>query len=102
MIGKNQMTAIGDEQSSLEVNGQRLPDRLRFLDQGLRIEHDPAADDAFHILTKYSRWNEVEHVAPVADADGVSRVVAALVAGDAVVPFGKDIDDLTLSFVAPL
>ena len=52
-------------------------------------------------------WNmpegmQVEDVLLVADADGVARVGATLVAGDDVGVLGEQVDDLSLSFVAPL
>ena len=44
----------------------------------------------------------MQDMALIANADGMSGVVAALIAGHTVVSFGKDIDNLPLTFVAPL
>ena len=38
----------------------------------------------------------------VTDIDRVAGIMTALISGDTVETFGKDIDDFTLSFVAPL
>jgi hypothetical protein len=44
----------------------------------------------------------MQNVAAIAHVNGVAGVVAALISSDAIEAFGEDVDDLTLSFVAPL
>jgi hypothetical protein len=44
----------------------------------------------------------MEDVTAIAEADGMTGVMTALIAGDAVVALRKDIDNLSFSFVAPL
>jgi len=44
----------------------------------------------------------MKHVAAIADVNGVTGIMAALVPRDAVILRRKDIDYLSLSFVAPL
>jgi hypothetical protein len=44
----------------------------------------------------------MEHEGPVADLDGVSGVVSALIANHNVEPLGEQIDNLAFTFVAPL
>src|SRR6185369_13213179 len=65
-------------------------------------KHHAATDDTFHIRLKNPGWDQMQDVTAVSKTDGVSGVMAALIARDAVVRLRKDIDDFTLSFVAPL
>ena len=44
----------------------------------------------------------MEDMPAVAEADGVSRIVPALITSDAVEAGGEDIDNLAFSFIAPL
>ena len=44
----------------------------------------------------------MQNMPPIADIDSVSRVVSTLISRDAIEALGEDIDDLTLSLVAPL
>ena len=44
----------------------------------------------------------MQNMAPIADADGVPGIVAALIPRDAVEVLGQDVDNLALAFVAPL
>lgn len=44
----------------------------------------------------------MKNVPPGSDIDGMARIVASLITGGAIKALGKDVDDLTLSFITPL
>ena len=96
------MTAIGNEQASFHRYRHCSFDRIRFLYQRERVQNDAAANDAFDARLKDSGRDEMENVPAVPDVDRVTGIVAALIARYTVEALGKDIDDLTLSFVSPL
>src|SRR2546425_8033057 len=96
------MTAVRDQKPAEKGDRHRLLDGLRLLDQCERIENHSTPDHTCDSRLKNSRWNEMQHVAAISDADGMSGIVAALITRHAVEAFRKNIDDLTFSFVAPL
>src|SRR5207248_2551090 len=102
MIGKYQMTAVGDEQPSLDGNRHRGLDCFGLFDERQRIQHHAAADHALHARLKDARWYEMKNMTAVAEADRVAGVMSALVARDAGILPRQDIDYFSLSFVAPL
>src|SRR5437867_3709191 len=102
MVGKYQMTAVRNEEASFNRDRHRSLDRLGLFNQRERIQNNTAADHAFHVRMKNSRRNQMQNVVSIADIDGMPCVVATLIARDAVVAFGQDIDNLTLAFVPPL
>jgi hypothetical protein len=73
-----------------------------FFEQRLRIENNPASDDAFHSWLENARRYEMKHVTAITDADRMPGIMSALVAGYAGIPLRQDVDDFSFSFVAPL
>src|SRR5262249_6722794 len=72
------------------------------LEQHLRVDHDPVADDRDHLRGEYSRGQQVQRVALVADDHGVPGVVPALVADHVVDLVTEQVGGLALAFVTPL
>jgi hypothetical protein len=77
-------------------------ERVGFFNQSEWVQNHAAADNTFHIGVENSRRNQMEYVAAIADVNSVTGIMATLVPRDAVILGRKDIDDLSLSFVAPL
>ena len=66
------------------------------------IDDHAGADDRVLLRAQNAAGNELEHVAILADDDGVAGVVAAGNTRDVVERAGEIVDDLALAFVAPL
>ena len=67
-----------------------------------RIDHYAVANDADFPAAQNSRGNEMQNVGRAAVNDGVAGVVTALAADNHIGLACQHIDDLALSFVAPL
>jgi hypothetical protein len=102
VIGKYQVASVGYKEPARQGNRHRFLDRVGFFNQSEWIQNHAAADNTLHIGMKNSRRNQMKHVAAIANVNGVTGIMAALVPRDAVVLRRKDIDDLSFSFVAPL
>ena len=68
----------------------------------LDVDDHAGAEHVDDVLAQDARGQQIEdELSPLVD-DGVARVVPALIAADDVVSFGKEVDHLPLSFVAPV
>lgn len=101
MIGQYQVSAARNEQAAFAFDAH-LPKLLKLGVERTRIDDYPVADHTGAFVVEDSRRNEAEDELSVAYADGMARVVAALIAGDDVEMRREYVDDLTLAFVAPL
>jgi hypothetical protein len=101
MVGKNQMTPIGNEKPSgnLDAGGG---DGIGFLKECDWIQNHASADDADHSVVKYSGRNQVKHVAILSKRDCVAGIVSALVTGNTVEFLREDVDDFAFAFISPL
>ena len=77
-------------------------ERIELRDQRLQIDDRSAADEELHVRMHHARRNDSQCELPVADHDRMSGVIAAAEARDHVVAGGIQVDDASLSFVAPL
>ena len=77
-------------------------DGFHFVEQRPRIDNDAVADDRELLRPDDAGRQQVQLVRGAVDDQGVPGVVAALEANHHIGPFGQPIDDLALSFVAPL
>ena len=100
VIGEDHGRAIGDEQVLADLDA-RGAHRVDLRQQRVEIEDDPAADDGRAAPDDPGR-QQVEREVPVAELDGVTGVVTAVIAGDHVESVGEQVDDLSLTLVAPL
>src|SRR6185437_4184199 len=79
------------------------PLQLRDLvEEGLRIEHHTVADHGKLGRTQHARRQQRELVGFAVDDEGMTGIVPALESHDDVGLLRQPIDDLALSFVAPL
>jgi hypothetical protein len=74
---------------------------VELLDQHLRVDHAPGAEDA-RLAPEDPGRHEAELEGLAVGDDRVPRVRAALVAADDVRVLGEQVDDLALALVAPL
>ena len=99
---QNQRDILGD----LEVRRRHLDplpaQRLDFLDEMIGIEDDAIADDRQFPGPDDAGWKQRKFVGLAVDHQRMASVVAALEPHDHVGADRQPIDDLALSFVAPL
>ena len=93
--------AVAHEQSRTELDASLLK-LLQFADQRDGIHDNAVADDALLVRVQNARRCEMEYIAVLAHLDGVTRIVAALVADNPVHFLREDINDLPLPLVSPL
>ena len=73
-----------------------------FLQQGMRLEHHPVADQALHAGTEDAGRDQMQHGLGAADDQGVAGVMSALETHNRRSLLGEEIDDLAFAFVTPL
>ena len=101
VIRHHEMGGGADEQAP--VYGDPAPGQfVELLQQRLRIENHPVADDAGFAGVQDAGGNDVKDEDVVPDLDGVPGVCTPLVAHHAVRIDGEIVDDLGLSLVSPL
>ena len=101
VIRQDEMRLVADDQAIADVD----PGVRELVDLGeerLRIDDHAVADDAGDALVQDAGRQQAQHELPPAGVDGVTGVVASLVAGDDREIRRQQIDDLALAFVAPL
>ncbi len=101
MVGQDHLGAIGDEKLLIDVDPQ-VAQLADFLKEGQRVEHHPVADDGTAVRTQNSARDQLQNEFLPADDDRMSGVVTARIARHHRKPLGKNVDDLSLSLVAPL
>ncbi len=95
------MRTVGDVQLMLGVDAPRL-ERVQLGEQLLGIEDDAVAHDA-HGALQDTRWYLVKDKGlTLTGIDGMAGIGAALVSHDQIGTLGQNVDDLALTFVAPL
>jgi len=67
-----------------------------------RIDYDTVADHAGTLVVENTGRDKSQDKLSVADANGVTGIVAALISSDQVKMRRKDVDYLALAFIAPL
>jgi hypothetical protein len=76
--------------------------RSDFLKKNLRIKNYPIADNTTLARMQYPGRNKVKNYFLIPDNEGMPRIISALKTDYVVSKFGKDINDLTFSLIAPL
>ena len=79
-----------------------LAQALQFVEQRLRIDHGAASDEQLDVRIERPRRHDAQRQLAVADDDRVAGVVAAAKPRHDVVVGGVQVDDPSLSLVAPL
>lgn len=95
------MCAIADQQILFDFNS--LPfESLHFVEEGRWIHDHAGTDDGLDVRSENSGGDEREFVFHTLADDGMSGVVAPLIADDQIVPICQQINDLSLGFITPL
>ncbi len=95
------MGVIRNEQAAFRVDSLRV--EVGNLGERLDgVEHDTVTDDANLVLVHDARGDQVEHELLVAHLDGVARIRATLEAHDDIRIERQEINNLRLTFIAPL
>jgi hypothetical protein len=91
---------IGEEKVPGDADS-RLLDRRDLGKESVGVDDDSGTDDRRR-PADHSRGKKVERKMPVAELDGVSGVVASVVAGHDLESVGEEVDDLPLALVSVL
>src|SRR4029434_5976424 len=76
--------------------------RMNFFDENFRIDDDAVADDAELIGMERAGGNQMENSFMAVNDERMSRVIPALKPNYNIGFMGKQIDDFTFAFIAPL
>ena len=98
---ENDVGAVGNGQIRAYVDPRFLEGR-HLLHQGEWVDHYAVADDGRHSRAQDAAGDQLQNIFGGANEDGVAGIVAALIPCHDVEAVGKQIDDLSFSFVSPL
>ncbi len=102
VIGEHHVGAIRNEEILRCDDDPLLLEGLDLLHQSDRVEDDPVPDHVQLAWPEDTGRDEVQDVFPFTHDHGVPGIVSALSANHQIRRLGQEIDDLALSFVAPL
>src|SRR3989344_1031369 len=107
--GLVQRNVEGQDQWAGRADTQALAHRYAFFfqlgdlaQQGVRCNHHAVADQALHAFAQYARRDQVQDSFFTVDHQGVTGVVATLVAHYGGSMFGQQINDLAFALITPL
>ena len=101
MVRHDDVSPVGDEQLSRDID-PLTADAVDLFEEGFGVDHDTGGDDGGHTGTKNAGREQGEFVGLAFEFNGVSGVVAPLIADNDLVLVGEKVDDLAFGFVAPL
>jgi hypothetical protein len=101
MVRQDHVRAFADEELAVLQEPLRLT-VADLLEEGLGVDDHAVAEDAALAGVEHARRDQVRDQLLAADDERVPGVGTAAVAHDRVGALGEDVDDLALSFVAPL
>jgi hypothetical protein len=70
--------------------------------KGSRIDYDAVTDDTGALVVEDAGRNKSQDELTLANADGMTGIVSALISGHQIEMRREYVDDLTLAFIAPL
>ena len=79
MEGKDQRTRFRDQQTFLNRNST-IFQHVDLFHQGVRCKHHTVANNAFHIIAQDTRWDQMKNGFFTVDNQGMTSIVAALIA----------------------
>src|SRR4029077_9830173 len=101
VVRQNQVSAVADQQIPANCNPQ-FAQAIDFAKQCNRVDNNAVSNHANLAASQNSRGDQVKNVFNATMEDSVSGIIAALAANNNVNLCGKHVDDLALTFVAPL
>ena len=101
VIGKDHLGTIADKQIAINLY-TCIAQRLHFLEQREGIENDAIADHGTAARAKNATGHKLQNELAAGNGDRMPGVVSARISCNDSKVFGKIIDDLSFSLVAPL
>ncbi len=101
MVRQDHLSAIGDKKLLVDVHPQ-LAQLADFFKKGHRVEHHAVADHGMAVRPQNPAWDQLQDELLAVNDDCMAGVVAAGITGHDRKSVGKNVDDLSLSLVAPL
>ncbi len=101
VMGQHQVGEAGDEEPLGEVNPP-AHQLIELTKQLVNVNHAAVADYAVGLLADSPRRNQVQHVFFIIDDDGVSGVGSTVKTNHHIGGFAQAVNNLALTFVAPL
>jgi hypothetical protein len=101
VIIEDNVSAFADKQSSVEGNAS-LSQAVNFPDENLGVNDNAICDNADGFAPDGAAGEKMESEFFVADDNGMAGVGAAAIADHNIIFFGKDINNFTFAFIAPL
>ena len=101
VVRQDDVGALADEEAAFGSDAAFV-ECLDLLQEHRRIDHGALADDALGLLVEDPRGDQVENQLLTTDYQRVARVRASRVSHHEIGVRGIQVDDLALSFVAPL
>ena len=77
-------------------------DLIDLFEERFRIDHHSVAEDARLVIVDNARRQQSQHECLIAHIDAVAGIMPALITLDDVEPVREKVNDLALSFIAPL
>jgi hypothetical protein len=101
MIREHNVSRLANDQTPLGFDSSLL-NPLNFSHERDRINHHTISNRTLHLGMKNSRGNQMKDKFFITDFDGVARIISTLGADNDVSFLRHRIDDLALTFIAPL
>src|SRR5207342_275099 len=102
VVRQGQVRALGDHQIGSAGDTAVAPEGADLVDQHGGVDHHPLTEDTGDAVSQDARRNQAGDVLHPVDDQRVSRVGAARPTDDVARLLGQEVDDLSLTFVAPL
>jgi hypothetical protein len=101
MVRHNEVGVFADEEPTSDPNA--APFKVFYLLlKNLRVNDGAVTDYTYFTGMQYAGRHEMEHILVAFDDDGMTGIIAALIPGDNIRPFGKVINNFALTLVTPL
>src|SRR5262249_7764456 len=101
VVGQNQVRAVANQQIPANCD-TKFAQAFDLANQCDRIDHDSVSNYANFAAPENSRRDQVENVFKAMMENGMPGVIAALATNNNISLGRKDVDNLALTFVAPL
>jgi hypothetical protein len=101
VVRKHEMRTVAHIQAALDIHAV-ADETVDLREERIRIENHPIADRAANTWVKNAARDLVQDEGGIPDVYRMACVRSALVANDPIRALGEDVDELSLSLVAPL
>jgi hypothetical protein len=101
VVGHDHVSVFAHKQAAINIY-TGVGQHLDFRNKGLRINYNAIANDTGEVIVEDSGRNQVKDNFAAFHYYGVTGIVAALVAAYNIRVVGKEVNNLPLTFIAPL